>query len=99
MFESLTSRFSSAFSSLRSRGKISSADIDATCAEIRQALLESDVAFSVVESFVEQIREKSLAALPTMQSATKTLSPASYFSSQWRTALRTAGTAVVIGQE
>lgn len=70
MFESLTSRFSSAFSSLRSRGKISSADIDATCAEIRQALLESDVALSVVESFVEQIREKSLAALPAMQSGT-----------------------------
>ena len=70
MFESLTSRFSSTFSTLRSRGKISSTDIDATCAEIRQALLESDVALSVVESFVEQIREKSLAALPTMQSGT-----------------------------
>lgn len=68
MFESLTSRFSSAFSTLRSRGKISSADIDATCGEIRQALLESDVALSVVESFIEQIREKSLAALATMQS-------------------------------
>ena len=70
MFESLTSRFSSAFSSLRSRGKITSADIDAICAEIRQALLESDVALSVMESFIEQIREKSLAALPTMQSGT-----------------------------
>ncbi len=70
MFESLTSRFSSAFSTLRSRGKISSADIDATCTEIRQALLESDVALSVVESFVEQIREKSLTALPTLQSGT-----------------------------
>lgn len=70
MFESLTSRFSSAFSTLRSRGKISSADIDVICAEIRQALLESDVALSVVESFVEQIREKSLAALATMQSGT-----------------------------
>ena len=68
MFESLISRFSSAFSTLRSRGKISSADIDATCGEIRQALLESDVALSVVESFIEQIREKSLAALATMQS-------------------------------
>ncbi|MBU6314103.1 MAG: signal recognition particle protein Srp54, partial [Actinomycetales bacterium] len=68
MFESLTSRFSSAFSSLRSRGKISNADIDATCAEIRQALLESDVALSVVENFVEQIREKSVAALLTLQS-------------------------------
>ena len=70
MFESLTSRFSSALSTLRSRGKISSADIDATCAEIHQALLESDVALSVVESFVEQIREKSLTALPTLQSGT-----------------------------
>lgn len=70
MFESLTSRFSSAFSTLRSRGKISSADIDVICAEIRQALLESDVALSVVESFLEQIREKSLAALATMQSGT-----------------------------
>ena len=70
MFESLTSRFSSAFSTLRSRGKISSADMDVTCAEIRQALLESDVALSVVESFIEQIREKSLAALATMQSGT-----------------------------
>ncbi|GDX20985.1 signal recognition particle protein [Actinomycetes bacterium] len=70
MFESLTSRFSSAFSKLRSHGKISSADIDVTCAEIRQALLESDVALSVVESFVEQVREKSLAALATMQSGT-----------------------------
>lgn len=70
MFESLTSRFSSAFSTLRSPGKIGSADIDVICAEIRQALLESDVALSVVESFLEQIREKSLAALATMQSGT-----------------------------
>lgn len=36
--------------------------------EIRQALLESDVALSVVDSFVEQVREKSLAALATLQS-------------------------------
>jgi hypothetical protein len=38
MFESLTSRFSGAFSTLRSRGKISSSDIETTCEEIRQAL-------------------------------------------------------------
>ena len=70
MFDSLTSRFSSTFSSLRSRGKISKNDIDATCAEIRQALLESDVALEVVESFVAQIAEKSTTALATMQSGT-----------------------------
>jgi signal recognition particle subunit SRP54 len=52
MFESLTSRFSGAFSSLRSKGKISTADIETTCLEIRQALLESDVALSVVEDFI-----------------------------------------------
>ena len=70
MFDSLTSRFSTVFSSLRSRGKISKGDIDATCAEIRQALLESDVALEVVESFVAEIAEKSATALATMQSGT-----------------------------
>ena len=70
MFETLTSRLGGAFSALRSRGKISSSDIEATCADIRQALLESDVALSVVESFIDEIREKSLAALPTLQSGT-----------------------------
>ena len=70
MFESLTSRFSGAFSSLRSKGKISTSDIESTCQEIRQALLESDVALSVVEDFITDIRQKSLAALPTLQSGT-----------------------------
>ena len=68
MFESLTSRFSGAFSSLRSKGKISASDIETTCLEIRQALLESDVALSVVDDFIADIRQKSLDALPTLQS-------------------------------
>ena len=55
---------------MRSRGKITSSDIDATCSEIRAALLESDVALTVVEPFIETIREKALAALPTLQSGT-----------------------------
>ena len=70
MFESLSSRFTSSFGSLRSRGRISNSDIEATCAEIRQALLESDVALAVVDSFVASISEKSLAILPTLQSGT-----------------------------
>jgi len=70
MFDSLTSRFSGAFASLRSRGKISSSDIETTCVEIRQALLESDVALSVVDAFIAEIRQKSLEALPTLQSGT-----------------------------
>ena len=70
MFDNLSSKFSNAFSSLRSRGKISPSDIENTCAEVRTALLESDVALPVVESFIERIRTKSLEALPTLQSGT-----------------------------
>ena len=68
MFESLGSRFSGAFGALRGRGKISASDIDATCLEIKQALLEADVALSVVDSFVESISQKSKSALSTIQS-------------------------------
>jgi signal recognition particle subunit SRP54 len=70
MFDSLSSKFSNAFSSLRSRGKISPSDIENTCAEVRTALLESDVALPVVDSFIEKIRSKSLEALPNLQSGT-----------------------------
>jgi len=68
MFESLTGKFTQAFSGLRSRGKIYSADIDQVSTQIYQALLEADVALGVVESFVEKIKSKSLEALPHLQS-------------------------------
>ena len=70
MFESLTTRIGGAFSSLRTRGKLSASDIENTCADIRLALLEADVAQSVVENFVTLIQEKSLVALPQLQSGT-----------------------------
>jgi signal recognition particle subunit SRP54 len=70
MFDNLSSKFSNAFSSLRSRGKISPTDIENTCLEVRTALLESDVALPVVDSFIERIRSKSLDALPNLQSGT-----------------------------
>jgi signal recognition particle subunit SRP54 len=70
MFDNLSSKFSNAFSSLRSRGKISASDIENTCLEVRTALLESDVALPVVDSFIERIRSKSLEALPNLQSGT-----------------------------
>ncbi len=68
MFDSLTQRFAASLNSLRSRGKISPSDIDNTCQEIRTALLEADVALSVVNEFIEEVRTKSLDALPTLQS-------------------------------
>ena len=67
MFESLGNRFSSAFASLRSRGKLSSSDVANVCQEIRQALLDADVALSVVEEFVGKIEVQAKAALTDLQ--------------------------------
>ena len=70
MFESLTSRFSGAFSKLRSRGKLSASDINETFAEIRDALLDADVALEVVNDFVEITQIKSLDLLKELQAGT-----------------------------
>jgi signal recognition particle subunit SRP54 len=67
MFESLGNRFSNAFASLRSRGKLSSSDIANVCQEIRQALLDADVALTVVEDFVSKIEVQAKAALTDLQ--------------------------------
>ncbi|KGA12745.1 hypothetical protein GM50_23665 [freshwater metagenome] len=70
MFESLGNRFSNAFASLRSRGKLSSSDVSTVCQEIRQALLDADVALSVVEDFVSKIEVQAKAALENLQAGT-----------------------------
>ncbi|MBB4914681.1 signal recognition particle protein [Streptosporangium saharense] len=62
MFETLSDRLTSVFSSLRSKGRLSEADIDATCREIRIALLEADVALPVVRTFVAQVKERARGA-------------------------------------
>ena len=67
MFESLTSRFSGALSKLRSRGKLSASDINETFEEIRNALLDADVALDVVNEFVEIAQSKSLELLKELQ--------------------------------
>jgi signal recognition particle subunit SRP54 len=60
MFESLSSRLTKTFTGLRNRGRINPVDIDETCEEIRVALLEADVAGSVVTLLVEKVRTRSL---------------------------------------
>ncbi len=59
MFETLSDRLNQVFSSLRGRGRLSPADIDATCREIRIALLEADVALPVVREFMAKVRERA----------------------------------------
>ena len=59
MFETLSDRLTKVFSTLRGHGRLSAADIDATCREIRIALLEADVALPVVRSFIAQVKERA----------------------------------------
>src|SRR3569623_149299 len=59
MFDTLSDRLESVFTSLRGKGRLSEADIDATAREIRIALLEADVALLVVREFVEAVKERA----------------------------------------
>ena len=59
MFGNLSDRLTASFNSLRGKGRLTEADIDATVTEIRRALLEADVALPVVRSFTAAVREKA----------------------------------------
>ena len=59
MFETLSDRLTSVFSSLRSKGRLSEEDINATAREIRLALLEADVALPVVRDFIAKVKERA----------------------------------------
>ena len=59
MFDTLQDRLSATFKSLRSKGRLTDADIDATAREIRIALLEADVNLGVVKQFVAAVKEKA----------------------------------------
>jgi signal recognition particle subunit SRP54 len=60
VFENLTQRLQGVFSRLTGRGRLSEADIDAAMREVRLALLEADVNFTVVKSFVASVRERTM---------------------------------------
>jgi signal recognition particle subunit SRP54 len=60
VFGNLSDRLVETFKNLRSKGKLSPADIDATLREIRRALLEADVALDVVKAFTGAVRERAL---------------------------------------
>ncbi|MEN4010950.1 MAG: signal recognition particle protein [Chloroflexota bacterium] len=60
MFESLSQRLEQVFQQLRRRGKLSEQDVDAAMREVRLALLEADVHYSVVKDFVSRVRERAI---------------------------------------
>jgi signal recognition particle subunit SRP54 len=60
MFETLTGRLTRLFDQLRKRGKLSEADVDVAMREVRLALLEADVHYSVVKDFVSRLRARAV---------------------------------------
>src|SRR3989338_3071031 len=59
MFPSLSAKLQNVFQQLTRRGKLSEADVDAALREVRLALLEADVHFSVVKSLVGGVRARA----------------------------------------
>jgi len=62
MFNSLTQRLQKVFDNLARRGKLTEADVDAGLREVRMALLEADVHFAVVKSFLDRVRVRAIGA-------------------------------------
>lgn len=60
MFNNLSDRLSSAISKLRGIGRLTEENIKETVSEVRRALIEADVALSVITDFTDQIKEKAL---------------------------------------
>jgi signal recognition particle subunit SRP54 len=60
MFDALSDRFEGIFKRLRGRGMLREQDIDEVLREIRVALLEADVNFTVVRGMLERIRERAV---------------------------------------
>jgi signal recognition particle subunit SRP54 len=71
MFENLTDRLNGVFKQLSRRGKLSESDVDAALREVRLALLEADVHYSVVKDFVSRVRERAIG-----REVSKALNPA-----------------------
>ncbi|MGN1005985.1 MAG: signal recognition particle protein [Aristaeellaceae bacterium] len=61
-FEGLTDKLQGAFKKLNSKGKLTEADVKASMREVRMALLEADVNFTVVKDFVKKVTERAVGA-------------------------------------
>jgi signal recognition particle subunit SRP54 len=62
MFPSLSEKLQNVFQKLSRRGKLSEADVDEAVREVRLALLEADVHFSVVKGFLDRVRARAVGA-------------------------------------
>lgn len=59
-FDSLSEKLQNVFRNLRSKGKLTEADVKAALKEVKMALLEADVNFKVVKNFVKTVQEQAV---------------------------------------
>ena len=59
-FESLTDKLQNVFKNLRSKGRLTEADVKEAMKEVKRALLEADVNFRVVKSFVKTVTDRAI---------------------------------------
>ena len=59
-FESLSDRLQNIFKNLRSKGRLTEADVKAALKEVKMALLEADVSFKVVKQFMKSVQERAV---------------------------------------
>lgn len=59
-FESLTEKLQAVFKNLRSKGRLTEADVKTALREVKLALLEADVNFKVVKQFIQSVQEKAI---------------------------------------
>lgn len=59
-FESLTDKLQRVFKNLRSKGRLTEADVKAALKEVKMALLEADVNFKVVKQFIKAVEERAI---------------------------------------
>ena len=59
-FDSLSEKLQNVFKNLRSKGRLTEADVKAAMKEVKMALLEADVNFRVVKKFIKGVEERAI---------------------------------------
>ena len=60
MFENLSEKFDKAFKILKGKGKINEINIAESLKEVRKALIDADVSYSIAKEFCNTVKEKAL---------------------------------------
>jgi signal recognition particle subunit SRP54 len=74
MFDNLTTRLKQSFKNIRGQGRLSEHNIKESLREVKKALIEADVAYPVVKTIIEQVRQGAIG-----KKVTESLAPGQAF--------------------